>query len=211
VLIADDHPLVREGVRGALTDCGVDVCAEVVDAAGAVLAALRERPDVCLLDIDMPGSGLIAAREISQRLPATAVVMFTVSADPADLLAAIQSGAVGYLLKDSDPQRLAAALHGVVSGETALPRRLMGRVLDHVRTDARRRHVLLRMPRKVQLSEREFEVLALMHDGLSTREVAFQMSVSPVTVRRHLSSAVSKLGVRDRNAALALVRDLNFE
>jgi DNA-binding NarL/FixJ family response regulator len=211
VLIADDHPLVREGVRGALADSGVEVCAEDVDAAGAVLSALRERPDVCLLDINMPGSGLVAAREISARLPDTAVVMFTVSEDAADLLAAIQSGAIGYLLKDGDPARLAPALHAVVSGETALPRRLMGRVLDHVRTDARRRHVLLRIPRGVELSEREFEVLALMHDDLTARDTAIRMSVSPVTVRRHLSSAVSKLGVRDRAAALALIRDLNVD
>lgn len=211
VLIADDHPLVLEGVRGALTDRGVEVCAEAVDAAGAVLSALTERPDVCLLDIDMPGSGLVAARAISQRLPETAVVMFTVSDDAADLLAAIQSGAVGYLLKDSDPGRLAAALQGVVSGETALPRRLMARVLDHVRTDSRKRHVLLNMPRRTRLTEREFEVLALMHDELSTRDIADQMGVSPVTVRRHLSAAVAKLGVRDRDAALALVRELNAD
>jgi DNA-binding NarL/FixJ family response regulator len=209
VLIADDHPLVRDGVRDALTRCGVNVCAEAADTAGAVEAAVRERPDVCLLDIDMPGNGIVAAREISQRLPETAVVMLTVSDDELDLLAAVRAGAVGYLLKDSDPDRLAFALHGVVSGEAALPRRLMACVLDHVRGGGARRRPRLRMPRGAQLTEREWEVLELMHDEMSTRDVAARMSVSPVTVRRHLSSAVAKLGVDDRSAALALVRDLN--
>jgi DNA-binding NarL/FixJ family response regulator len=209
VLIADDHPLVRAGVGHALTEQGVDVCAEAADAPAAVLAALRERPDVCLLDIDMPGNGIAAAREISEALPETAVVMLTVSDDERDLLAAIRSGAVGYLLKDSDPDRLAFALRGAVSGEAALPRRLMARLLDHVRANEGRRVLGLRMPGGVQLTEREREVLELMHDELTTRDVATRLSVSPVTVRRHLSSAVAKLGVRDRGAALALIRDLN--
>jgi DNA-binding NarL/FixJ family response regulator len=209
VLIADDHPLVRDGVRDALTRCGVEVCAEAADAPGAVSAALRVRPDICLLDIEMPGNGIVAAREIAERLPESAVVMLTVSDSERDLLAAVRAGAVGYLLKDSDPDRLAFALRGVVSGEAALPRRLMARVLDHVRDGESRRRIALRMPRSVRLTEREWEVLELMHDEMSTRDVATRLSVSPVTVRRHLSSAVAKLGVDDRGAALALVRDLD--
>jgi DNA-binding NarL/FixJ family response regulator len=209
VLIADDHPLVRAGVGHALTQHGVHVCAEVADAPAAVAAALRERPDVCLLDIDMPGNGIVAARQICEALPETAVVMLTVSDDERDLLAAIRSGAVGYLLKDGDPDRLAFALRGAVSGEAALPRRLMARLLEHVRASDGRRGHGLRMPRGVQLTEREWEVLELMHGELTTRDVAIRLSVSPVTVRRHLSSAVAKLGVDDREAALALIHDLN--
>jgi DNA-binding NarL/FixJ family response regulator len=209
VLIADDHPLVRAGVAQALTEHGVDVCAEVADAPAAVAAALRERPDVCLLDIDMPGNGIVAARQISEALPETAVVMLTVSDDERDLLAAIRSGAVGYLLKDGDPDRLAFALRGAVSGEAALPRRLMARLLEHVRANEGRRNRGLRMPRGAALTDREWEVLELMHDEMTTRDVAIRLSVSPVTVRRHLSSAVAKLGVSDRDAALALIRDLN--
>lgn len=209
VLIADDHPLVRDGVRDALTRCGVEVCAEAADAPEAVRAALRVRPDICLLDIEMPGNGIVAAREIAELLPESAVVMLTVSDSERDLLAAVRAGAVGYLLKDSDPDRLAFALRGVVSGEAALPRRLMARVLDHVRDGESRRRIGLRMPRSVRLTDREWEVLELMHDEMSTRDVATRLSVSPVTVRRHLSSAVAKLGVDDRGAALALVRDLD--
>lgn len=209
VLIADDHPLVRDGVRDTLTESGVEVCAEAADAPGAVLAALRERPDVCLLDIDMPGNGIVAAQEIAERLPDTAVVMLTVSDDEHDLLAAVRAGAVGYLLKDSNPGRLAFALRGVVSGEAALPRRLMVRVLEHVRAGEGRRRLGLLIPNAVTLTEREWEILELMHDEMSTRDVATRLSVSPVTVRRHLSSAVAKLGVADRGAALAIVRDLH--
>ena len=209
VLVADDHPLVRDGICQALMQRDVDVCAQAADAPGAVAAALRERPDICLLDIDMPGNGIVAAQEISEQLPETAVVMLTVSDDERDLLAAVLAGAVGYLLKDSNPDRLAFALHGVLSGEAALPRRLMARVLDHVRASETRRRLGLRMPRGIQLTDREWDVLELMHDEMTTRDVATRLSVSPVTVRRHLSSAVAKLGVDDRDAALALIRDLN--
>ena len=209
VLIADDHPLVRDGISHALMQRDVDVCAQAADAPGAVAAALRERPDVCLLDIDMPGNGIVAAQEIAEQLPETAVVMLTVSDDERDLLASVLAGAVGYLLKDSNPDRLAFALQGVLSGEAAVPRRLMARVLDHVRASETRRRLGLRMPRGVQLTDREWDVLELMHDEMTTRDVATRLSVSPVTVRRHLSSAVAKLGVRDRDAALALIRDLN--
>jgi DNA-binding NarL/FixJ family response regulator len=209
VLIADDHPLVRDGICHALTQHGVDVCAQAADAPGAVAAALRTRPDVCLLDIEMPGNGIVAAQEIAEQLPETAVVMLTVSDDERDLLASILAGAVGYLLKDSDPDRLAYALQGVLSGEAALPRRLMTRVLNHVRASETRRRLGLRMPRGVQLTDREWDVLELMHDEMTTRDVATRLSVSPVTVRRHLSAAVAKLGVSDRDAALAMIRDLN--
>ena len=210
VLIADDHPLIREGVREALIERGVVVLAEVSDAPSAVAAALREKPDVCLLDIDMPGDGLTAAREICDQLPETAVVMLTVSDDERDLLTAVRAGAVGYLLKDSDPDRLAEALRSVVSGEAALTRRPMTQVLDHARAGDGRRRFGLRMPRRAALSDREWDVLELMYDEMSTRDVAIRLSVSPVTVRRHLASAVTKLGVKDRHAALALIRDLNL-
>jgi DNA-binding NarL/FixJ family response regulator len=99
VLIADDHPLIRVGVRGALQRGGWIVCAEATDAVGAVEAAVREQPDACLLDIRMPGSGIEAAAEIARRVPRTAIVMLTVSRDDGDLLDALRAGAVGSLLR----------------------------------------------------------------------------------------------------------------
>ncbi len=131
VLIADDHPPTRDDVRRALAgDDRFDVCASAADAAEAVQAAVRERPDVCLLDIRMPGSGLAAAWEIAARLPAAKIVMLTVSDEDADLFAALRAGADGYLLKTMNLRRLPDALVGACSGEAAMPRTLVARVLE---------------------------------------------------------------------------------
>jgi DNA-binding NarL/FixJ family response regulator len=209
VVIADDHPLVRDGVRESLIDRGMVVVAEAEDAPGAVAAVLAHGPDVCLLDIEMPGGGIEAAKAIAAQSPGTAVVMLTVSDDERDLLAAVRAGALGYLLKETDPDRLALALEGVLTGEAALPRRLTARVLEFVRggRDEPRRF-WLRAPRGVRLTEREWEILELLETGLTTAAVAERLSVSPVTVRRHVSATVAKLGVADRDEALALVRHL---
>jgi CheY-like chemotaxis protein len=123
VVIADDHVPTRTGVRLALEQGDMLVCAEAPSAQAAVSAALRERPDVCLLDINMPGNGIKAAAEISARLPETAVVMLTVSSADEDIFDSLRAGARGYLLKDMDPARLPAALRGVLAGEAALPPR----------------------------------------------------------------------------------------
>src|SRR5436309_14468567 len=119
VLIADDHPMARVGVRLALERGGFAVCAEAADADSAIEAAEREQPDICLLDIQMPGSGIHAAEEIARKVPEAAVVMLTVSRTDRDLFDALRVGASGYLLKDMDPERLPLALHGVLEGEAA--------------------------------------------------------------------------------------------
>src|SRR5271167_907718 len=135
VVIADDHPATRLGVRMALTRGGFDVVAEAADRDGAVSAVLRERPDVCLLDICMPGDGIEAAKGLAEAAPSTPVVMLTVSDSADDLLAALRAGAVGYLLKDTNPDRLPATLSGVLKGEAALPRALVRLVLQRFRDD----------------------------------------------------------------------------
>ncbi|HMJ04182.1 MAG TPA: response regulator transcription factor [Conexibacter sp.] len=204
VLIADDHAATRAGVRAALEQGGFAVCAEAADGPAAVVAALRERPDACLLDVSMPGGdGIPAAAEIAARLPGTAIVMLTVSADEEDLFAAIKAGAVGYLLKDVDPARLPFALDGVLAGEAAIPRRLVGRIVAELGERRRRRVPLARGA--AELTPREWEVLELLHAGASTAEVAARTGVSDVTVRRHVSAALHKLRVPDRGAAFALL------
>ena len=133
MLIADDHAPTRADMREAVEqDDRFVVCAEAADGAGAVEAALRERPDLCLLDIRMPGSGIAATREITTRLPDTKVVMITVSLDDEDLLNALRAGAVGYLLKDIDPTRLPHALIDALNGGAAIPRRLVARARRRV-------------------------------------------------------------------------------
>ena len=205
VLIADDHVPTRAGVRAALEDGGCAVVAEVAHADAAVEGASRERPDVCVLDINMPGGGISAAARIAERLPGTAVVMLTVSSDDGDLFAALRAGALGYLLKDMDPARLAAALRGVLSGEAALPRTLVARVLEEFRAPERR--PLLVRRRGAKLTAREWDVLELLRDQLATAEIARRLGVSDVTVRRHVSSILAKVRVPDRRALARLFEE----
>lgn len=205
VVVADDHAATRAGVRAALEAGGFDVCAEVADGPAAVEAALRERPDVCLLDVHMPGGGGIpAAAEIASRLPGTAIVMLTVSAEEDDLFDAIGAGAAGYLLKDVDPARLPAALDGVLAGEAAIPRRLVGRIVEEF-SARRRRRIPLRSGAGAELTPREWEILELLRGGATTAEAAQRLGISQVTVRRHVSEVLRKLRVPDRRAAFALL------
>jgi two-component system nitrate/nitrite response regulator NarL len=207
VVIADDHAPTRAGVRAALDRRGFSIVAEAHDAATAIDAAMRERPDVCLLDIHMPGSGIAAAATISERLPGTAVVILTASCDDGDLFAALKAGASGYLLKDMDSNRLAPALRGVLDGEAALPRTLAARVLQEFRTSQRRLSLPFLKHRGVRLTARELEVLEMLREGLSTGEIAHLIGRSPVTVRRHVSAILAKLRVPDRKAMARLLAE----
>jgi two-component system, NarL family, nitrate/nitrite response regulator NarL len=204
VVIADDHPVIRLGVRMALTRGGFDVVAEAADCDGAVSAVLRERPDVCLLDISMPGGGIEAARRLAEVAPSTSVVMLTVSENPDDVLAALRARAVGYLPKDMSPDRLSAALCGVLKGEPALPRALVGLVLHKFRDFTAAAADPVRVG-EVELTARESEILRMLRSGLTTAEIGEILSLSPVTVRRHISAGVAKLGVADRDAAIRAI------
>lgn len=206
VILADDHPPTRAGVRRALETCGWVVCDECGDAAGAVELALTHRPDVALLDIHMPGGGVTAAEKISAALPDTAVVMLTVSRNDGDLFAALRAGASGYLLKDIDPDRLGLALEGVLRGEAALPRNLVARLMEEFRGRGRRRMTLPNR-KAVSLTGREWEVLELMGEGMRTAEIAERLQVSSVTVRTYVSAILRKLRVPDRAAAIKLLAE----
>ena len=204
VLVADDHPPTRAGVKMAFEGTAFEVCAEEADAEGAVEAAKRTCPDVCLLDIHMPGNGIAAALEIASALPETAIVMLTVSRQDEDLFAALRAGAVGYLLKDTDPARLPHALQGVLDGEAALPRSLVARVLEEFRGRERRRRLGDGVP---ELTVREWEVLELLREGLSTAAIADRLLISQVTVRSHVAAVLRKLRVPDRKAAVELLKE----
>ena len=202
VLLADDHAPTREDIRQTLESEGrFEVCAVAADAAEAVDAAAKERPDLCLLDINMPGGGIAAAWEITARLPETKVVMLTVSRDDDDLVAALRAGASGYLLKDTDPQRLVPALADVLAGEAAIPRALVARLVGEFRDRGpRRRAVLASEP----LTSREWEVLELIRRGLSTAQIADKLVLSQATVRSHVAAILRKLRVRDRASLVSL-------
>lgn len=204
VVLADDHPVIRLGLRMALMRGGFQVLAEAGDGDAAVNAVIRERPDVCLLDIYMPGGGIEAAARIAEIAPAAAVVMLTVSNSTEDLLAAVRAGAVGYLPKDTAPDRLPDALRGVLRGEAALPRTLVGRVLHELRDFPIAEESPVRVD-GVELTARESEIMRMLRTGLSTVEIGERLSLSPVTVRRHISAGVAKLGVADRDAAIRAI------
>lgn len=204
VVLADDHPAIRLGVRMALLAGGLRVLAEAADSDGAIKAVLRETPDVCLLDIRMPGGGIQAAAAIAALVPATAIVMLTVSDSTEHLLGALRAGAVGYLPKDMPPDRLPAALRGVLAGETALPRALVGPVLGKLRELPGNASDVLRAG-TLGLTGREDEIMRLLRSGLRTADIGRTLSLSPVTVRRHISTAVAKLGVADRSEAIRVL------
>ena len=205
VVIADDHAPIRSGVVSVLEDAGITVCAEASDAAGALEAATRERPDVCLLDVHMPGGGIRAAAEITSALPGTAVVMLSVSAEDEDLLAALRAGALGYVLKNGRPLRIAEAVQAAAAGHGAIDATLVPRVLGELRS---RRSVTTSIPGlNLELTNRERDVLELLREGKTTSEIAYGLSISDVTVRRHISELVRKAGVADRKALLSLFEE----
>jgi DNA-binding NarL/FixJ family response regulator len=207
VLIADDHAPTRADVRRVLdADERFDVCAGTADAAGAVQAAVRERPDVCVLDVRMPGGGLSAAWEIAARLPRTKIVMLTVSGEDADLFAALRAGAEGYLLKTMDFTRLPDVLVGVCSGEAAISPQLVTRVVKRFRTSEPRWRQPLDHGSGEHLTSREWQILELLAQEWSTAGIATSLVITASAVRAHITAIVRKLGVADRAAAIELFR-----
>jgi DNA-binding NarL/FixJ family response regulator len=209
VLVADDHAPTRDDVRRALdADGRFNICCEVADAAEAVQAAVSRQPDICLLDVRMPGSGLAAAWEIAARLPRAKIVMLTVSDEDTDLFTALRAGADGYLLKNMNMRRLPDALHGVFAGEAAMPRELVARVLERFHgREPRWRPLATADVSKGRLTSREWEVLALLARSNTTAEIAARLVLSASAVRAHITSIVRKLQVEDRAAAADLFRE----
>jgi len=205
VLVADDHAPTRDDVRAAVeADPRFTVVAVAGDAAEAIQAALRERPDVALLDMRMPGSGAAAAWEITARLPGTRAVMLTVSRSDEDLFAALRAGASGYLLKDMPFEAIADELALVLDGRVALPPEVVTRLVEEFRDSAPRRRALIGQRAGAQLTSREWQVLDFLRQGLSTGEIAGRLFVSPATVRSHVAAVLRKLRVPDRESAIRL-------
>jgi DNA-binding NarL/FixJ family response regulator len=199
VLIADGSASERSGVRRALEDAGCAVCAEAADGPEAVEAAARARPDLCLVDAELPGGGIPTVAAIIGNRAETAVVIFARSPSERDLFAALEVGACGYLTKSTDPERLAIALKRVSEGEAPLPRALVARLIEEFQERHRCRQTLH------NLTERETEVLELLGQGLDTADIAARLFVARVTVRTHIASILKKLGVPDREAAVRAV------
>ncbi|WP_410672425.1 response regulator [Amycolatopsis sp. cmx-4-68] len=194
VLIADDHPIVRDGLRGIFTGRGFEVVGEAASGAEAVTLAERLRPDVVLMDLRMPGTdGVAAITELARRgNPARVLVLTTYDTD-SDVLPAIEAGATGYLLKDAPREDLFRAVEAAARGEAVLSPAVASRLMGRMREPARE-----------PLSQRELEVLTLVARGSTNKEAAKKLFISEATVKTHLIHVYAKLGVKDRAAAVAV-------
>jgi DNA-binding NarL/FixJ family response regulator len=204
VLIADDDRHHRHAVREALEAGGFVVVSEASDAAAAIGATTRLRPDICLIEIELPLEGLNAVGRIAKASPTTMIVVLSRSDRSEDVVTAFMRGASGYLLKGISGERLASTLRGAYIGEPPLSRSLVPYLVDEIRRGSIRRLTLPAGP--VTLTPREWEVGELLREGRSTSEIAEKLGVSPITVRRHVGLLLHKLGAKDREAAIELLR-----
>ncbi|MFB9927732.1 response regulator [Amycolatopsis halotolerans] len=194
LLIVDDHPVVRDGLRGMFgADPRFEVVGEAADGADAVTAGEELRPDVILMDLRMPGTdGVTAIKELAKRgVPARILVLTTYDTD-SDVLPAIEAGATGYLLKEAPREELFRAVEAAAQGQAVLSPTVATRLMGQ-----------LRQPAADPLSEREVEVLQLIAKGATNRRAAEQLFISQATVKTHLLHVYAKLGVNDRAAAVA--------
>jgi DNA-binding NarL/FixJ family response regulator len=193
ILIADDHPVVRDGLRGMVAgEPDLEVVGEAASGLEVLALAPRVRPDVALVDLRMPElDGVATIRALGQRHPEVRVLVLTTFDTERDVVSAIEAGATGYLLKDAPRGELFRAIRAAARGETVLAPEAASRLVGR-----------LRDPATQPLTQRELQVLELVARGASNREVAGRLQVSEATVKTHLVHAFAKLGVSDRTAAV---------
>jgi DNA-binding NarL/FixJ family response regulator len=199
-LLAGPHPVLRAGLATALRSAGVDVVAEVETVAAAVEAAVRLRPGVCVLDESIRGGAIVATKRLTAAAPETLVVVLGTSADEASIVAAVRAGASGYLPRSTSASGLGRAVRAVLEGGAAIPRKGVTALVRELQAGGVRRRGV--NGHGIALTEREATVVELLRAGLSTREIADELDLSPVTVRRYLSAVARKVGVDGREALL---------
>jgi DNA-binding NarL/FixJ family response regulator len=204
VLIAAERRPTRARLRLALE--GDASCSEASDADSAVAAAVRDRPDVCLLSLKAGANRIRAAAEIVARVPSVAVIVLTNRPDEEEFMAAMRGGASGYLPQSLDPDRLPHVVRGAIRGEPAVPRRFVARLLAELQHQTQARTFVRVGAVRVPLTIRESEVVELLRRGASTAEIAEELGIAAVTVRRHVGSIEQKLGVSTRVALMRLLR-----
>jgi len=203
VVVADDHPVFRDGVTTVLRDRGIDVVATVASGEEALSAVAAHDPDVVLMDLAMPGiGGVEATRRLAAEHPRTAVLVVTMTSDDASVFAALRAGAHGYLVKEASADDIVRAVETVARGEAVLGARVSGQVLAAAAGAARATEQ--RFP---QLTAREREVLELLARGYDNARIARHLGLSEKTVRNGVSTVLAKLPAATRAEAVALARD----
>jgi DNA-binding NarL/FixJ family response regulator len=192
--VVDDHPVVRDGLRGVLEgDCDFVVVGEAGDGAEALARVATTEVDVVLMDLRMPRMGGVEAiGALAEQAPAVRVLVLTTYDTDSDVLAAIEAGATGYLLKDAPREELLRAVRAANRGESVLSPAVAGRRMGQVRR-----------PAETPLSQRELDVLKLIADGATNKQAAAKLFISEATIKTHLLHVYDKLGVRDRAAAVS--------
>jgi DNA-binding NarL/FixJ family response regulator len=204
-IVADDDPFARRIIKDALQRAGVIVIAEAHNGRQAVELALHYRPDVILMDVVMPElDGIAATRRILQQIPEQAIVMLTSGSDDELGLISLRAGAVGFLTKDVDVDALPRALSGVMSGEAAVSRHLSLRLIEHLQRAPEGTTGL--RPTRSLLTAREWEVIDLLTERLTTNQIADRLVLSNETVRSHVKNILRKLDARSREEAVATAR-----
>lgn len=192
-LLIADHAATRIGIRMAV-DPAVEICAEAGEATEAIRAAMRQQPEVCLVGRDLPGDGLVAVRGICRAAPDAAVVVIAEGEDVDDLLDAVRAGAIGYVADGVDGERIRRIVRAAAGREAVVPPGMILELLMELRGTG---------AGTGGLTGREAQVLGMLRRGHSTASIAERLQIAPVTVRRHISELVHKLGVRDRSELIA--------
>lgn len=204
VIIADDHALLREGIRRLLElDPKIEVVTEVGDGQGAINMARRERPDIILMDVNMPGTdGLTATRVIKREMPQIKIIALTIYEDD-EVVDMVKAGVSAYVLKDVAGNELIDTIYKVMNGEVVIHPRVASRLVRELtKVD--------RPQERVRLTRREYDVLALLVKGNSNKDIADTMFISEKTVKNHLTSIFRKLGVKDRTQAAVYALKTNI-
>jgi NarL family two-component system response regulator LiaR len=197
IVIADDHVLVRQGIRAFLeTHADLSIVGEAEDGTEALRLCIQMQPHVALIDLVMPGGGIETTRTIREACPQTQVVLLTSFEDPQQIVAAVRAGALSCLLKDVDADALADAVRKASRGEAVLHQRVAARLMELLRKDSEPGSEMLDL-----LSQREREVLALIAEGLNNLLIAERLGIGEKTVKTHVSNVLGKLDVSDRTQA----------
>lgn len=207
VLVASERAETRDKIRRALEPAVH--CTEADGVGAAIELASHEEFDICFVDARMKGDGIEAAGSIHALRPQTLLVVLTPVEEESEFFEALRSGAIGYINEGIDPGRLPNVVQGLISGEAAVPRRLVGCLIDELRVRDSRRDVVERELGDVGLTPREWHVLDLLGQDYTTGQIAGTLHISQVTVRRHVSTLLHKLNVPDRRAAVELLRSGN--